>query len=41
MSAASAALQRPVVLINGMGSNFDSLWRRNGWVDKLQAAGRT
>jgi pimeloyl-ACP methyl ester carboxylesterase len=41
MSEASAGLQRPVILINGMGSNFDSLWRRNGWVDKLQAAGRT
>jgi pimeloyl-ACP methyl ester carboxylesterase len=41
LSDTSAALQRPVVLINGMGSNFDSLWRRNGWVDKLQAAGRT
>jgi pimeloyl-ACP methyl ester carboxylesterase len=41
LSEASAALQRPVILINGMGSNFDSLWRRNGWVDKLQAAGRT
>ena len=41
MSEPSATLQRPVILINGMGSNFDSLWRRNGWVDKLQAAGRT
>src|SRR6267378_5985918 len=41
MSDSSAALQRPVILINGMGSNFDSLWRRNGWVDKLAAAGRT
>jgi len=41
MSEASAGLQRPVILINGMGSNFESLWRRNGWVDKLQSAGRT
>ncbi|HEX3678127.1 MAG TPA: alpha/beta fold hydrolase [Galbitalea sp.] len=41
MSEQSATLQRPVILINGMGSNFDSLWRRNGWVDRLQAAGRT
>jgi pimeloyl-ACP methyl ester carboxylesterase len=41
LSDASSTLQRPVILINGMGSNFDSLWRRNGWVDKLQAAGRT
>ncbi|MFF1817657.1 alpha/beta fold hydrolase [Kribbella sp. NPDC058245] len=41
MSEASATLARPVVLINGMGSNFDSQWRRNGWVDQLEAAGRT
>ena len=41
MSDAPRTLQRPVILINGMGSNFDSLWRRNGWVDKLEAAGRT
>src|ERR1700704_4807031 len=41
LSDNNAAVQRPVILINGMGSNFDSLWRRNGWVDKLQAAGRT
>src|SRR5882762_8516440 len=41
MSEASAARERPVILINGMGSNFDSLWRRNGWVEQLEAAGRT
>src|SRR5882757_6826435 len=41
MSDSSSALARPVILVNGMGSNFDSLWRRNGWVDKLAAAGRT
>jgi len=41
MSDSSSALARPVILINGMGSNFDSLWQRNGWVDKLAAAGRT
>jgi pimeloyl-ACP methyl ester carboxylesterase len=40
-SSAGAVTDRPVILINGMGSNFDSLWRRNGWVDKLEAAGRT
>src|SRR5882757_1512541 len=37
----STALERPVILINGMGSNFESLWRRNGWVDELEAAGWT
>jgi pimeloyl-ACP methyl ester carboxylesterase len=37
----STAHGRPVILVNGMGSNFDSLWRRNGWVDKLEAAGRS
>jgi pimeloyl-ACP methyl ester carboxylesterase len=41
MSDSSSAPARPVILVNGMGSNFDSLWRRNGWVDKLAAAGRT
>jgi len=41
MSDSNSALERPVILINGMGSNFESLWRRNGWVDKLEAAGRT
>jgi pimeloyl-ACP methyl ester carboxylesterase len=40
-SSVTTAVGRPVILINGMGSNFDSLWRRNGWVDKLEAAGRT
>jgi pimeloyl-ACP methyl ester carboxylesterase len=40
-SSVSTAFERPVILINGMGSNFDSLWRRNGWVDKLETAGRT
>jgi pimeloyl-ACP methyl ester carboxylesterase len=39
-SSVSAAVDRPVILINGMGSNFESLWRRNGWVDQLEAAGR-
>jgi pimeloyl-ACP methyl ester carboxylesterase len=33
--------ERPVILINGMASNFESLWRSGGWVDKLEAAGRT
>src|ERR1700722_6947147 len=32
---------RPVILINGMATNFESLWRRGGWVDNLEAAGRT
>jgi pimeloyl-ACP methyl ester carboxylesterase len=41
MSEARTTLQRPVILINGMGSNFDSLWRRGGWVDRLESAGRT
>src|SRR4030081_1949707 len=40
-SSVGTTLARPVILVNGMGSNFDSLWRRNGWVDKLAAAGRT
>jgi pimeloyl-ACP methyl ester carboxylesterase len=33
--------ERPVILINGMASNFETQWRRGGWVDSLEAAGRT
>ena len=32
---------RPVILINGMASNFEAQWRRGGWVARLEAAGRT
>ncbi|MFC8828790.1 alpha/beta fold hydrolase [Streptomyces sp. NPDC057137] len=32
---------RPVILINGMASNFETQWRRGGWVDSLESAGRT
>jgi pimeloyl-ACP methyl ester carboxylesterase len=32
---------RPILLVNGIGSNFDAQWRRTGLVEKLQAAGRT
>lgn len=31
----------PVVLVHGMGSSFDHNWRRYGWVDRLEAEGRT
>ena len=30
----------PVVLVHGMGSNFEHNWRRHGWVDMLEAEGR-
>lgn len=30
----------PVVLVHGMGSNFEHNWRRYGWVDALNDAGR-
>jgi pimeloyl-ACP methyl ester carboxylesterase len=30
----------PVVLVHGMGSNFEHNWRRHGWVDLLESAGR-
>jgi len=39
--SSSVNTSRPVILINGVGSNFDSLWRRNGWVSKLESEGRT
>jgi pimeloyl-ACP methyl ester carboxylesterase len=32
---------RPVILINGMASNFEAQWRKGGWVSSLEAAGRT
>ncbi|MFE4831186.1 alpha/beta fold hydrolase [Streptomyces sp. NPDC056672] len=32
---------RPVILISGIASNFETQWRRSGWVDRLEAAGRT
>src|SRR6267154_6006296 len=33
--------KRPVLLVNGMASNFETQWRRGGWVESLEAAGRT
>lgn len=30
----------PVVMVHGMGSNFEHNWRRHGWVDLLTEAGR-
>jgi pimeloyl-ACP methyl ester carboxylesterase len=41
LSPVGASPERPVILISGIASNFDALWRRNGWVDKLEAAGRS
>lgn len=35
------SLGPPVVLIHGMGSTFEHNWRRHGWVDLLEAEGRT
>ncbi|MEV7683742.1 alpha/beta hydrolase [Streptomyces sp. NPDC088341] len=32
---------RPVILISGVASNFETQWRRSGWADRLEAAGRT
>jgi pimeloyl-ACP methyl ester carboxylesterase len=31
----------PVVLVHGFASNFEHDWRRTGWVDILEAEGRT
>src|SRR5882724_1338818 len=33
--------ERPVILIHGIATNTDALWRKAGWVDSLEAAGRT
>jgi pimeloyl-ACP methyl ester carboxylesterase len=37
----SASKERPIILVNGMGSNFDAQFGRTGLLDKLKAAGRT
>ncbi|MFI1016398.1 alpha/beta fold hydrolase [Streptomyces sp. NPDC020965] len=31
---------RPVVLIHGFGSSTEALWRKAGWIDAFEAAGR-
>jgi pimeloyl-ACP methyl ester carboxylesterase len=31
--------KRPVVLVHGMGSNFEHNWHRHGWVEMLEEAG--
>ena len=36
----SVSDRTPVVLVHGMGSNFEHNWRRHGWVDALEDAGR-
>jgi pimeloyl-ACP methyl ester carboxylesterase len=33
--------ERPVLLIHGIATNTDALWRKAGWVDSLEASGRT
>jgi pimeloyl-ACP methyl ester carboxylesterase len=33
--------ERPVILIHGIAMTTDALWRRAGWVDSLEASGRT
>jgi pimeloyl-ACP methyl ester carboxylesterase len=31
----------PVILIHGIAQNTDALWRKSGWVESLEASGRT
>lgn len=40
MGKVSVTNEAPVVLVHGMGSNFEHNWRRHGWVDVLNDAGR-
>jgi pimeloyl-ACP methyl ester carboxylesterase len=37
----NSSSERPVILIHGIATNTDALWRKAGWVDSLEAAGRT
>jgi pimeloyl-ACP methyl ester carboxylesterase len=37
----NSSSERPVLLIHGIATNTDALWRKTGWVDSLEAAGRT
>jgi pimeloyl-ACP methyl ester carboxylesterase len=32
--------QRPVILIHGIATSTDALWRKAGWVDNIEASGR-
>ncbi|MFE4369789.1 alpha/beta fold hydrolase [Streptomyces sp. NPDC056835] len=32
---------RPVVLVHGIATNTEALWRTAGWIDAFEAAGRT
>jgi len=32
---------RPVIVIHGVGTTTDTQWRKTGWVDRLEASGRT
>ena len=38
---ANSSSERPVLLIHGIATNTDALWRKTGWVDSLEASGRT
>jgi pimeloyl-ACP methyl ester carboxylesterase len=37
----NSSSKRPVILIHGIATNTDALWRKAGWVDSLEASGRT
>jgi pimeloyl-ACP methyl ester carboxylesterase len=36
----NSSSERPVILIHGIATNTDTLWRKTGWVDSLEASGR-
>ena len=40
MTVSHSSYDRPVILIHGFGSSTDSLWRKAGWIEGLEAAGR-
>jgi pimeloyl-ACP methyl ester carboxylesterase len=37
----TASSSRPVLLLHGFGSSTEALWRKAGWIEDLETAGRT
>ena len=40
MTTSKPSSERPVILIHGIATNTDALWRKTGWVERLEASGR-
>lgn len=40
-NSANSSTERPILLIHGIATNTDALWGKTGWIDSLEASGRT